>query len=501
MNGNNAREAGDLRGIFGMLRRRMILIVVGLLIGAAAGGFIANRHHEEYSASAALLFRPVQLDLQLTGLPLQLQSNDSQRETATDVGLVTLPQVRARAAAALGPGYTADKLKHKVSVSARGKSALVSIKATDDTPSAAAAVANAMGDAFIADRRQGLVARIDSAIRQVQRELTRKKTTRLQRVVLRNNLTKLSQLRAVQPGDVQFVSRALPPTKPSSPKVLLDSILGGVLGLLVGLAAAVGSEALDRRVRRPDEVEDALHLPLLGTIPRSRTLRAGVGLWDGLSGADVEAFRSLRTSLRYRTGGRDLRSVLLTSAGVGSGKTTVALHLAAAAAAATDGRVLLIEADLRRPRLAELLGLPSEHGLSSALESDEDLDAAVVSVPTVHGGNGSGPDASFDVLVAGAPHRHATELLGSERMAALLREAASEYELTIVDGPPPGLVSDVIPLMTQVDGVILVARLGRENGPELRGLRLQLERLGVAPLGVVANFSRRTANPYVSGRR
>jgi capsular exopolysaccharide synthesis family protein len=481
----------------------MIFIVVATVIGAGTGLLIAKSQKKDYSASAVLLFRPVLLDVQLTGLPLQLQSTDSQRETSTDLGLVTLPQVRNRAAAALGPGYTADKLKQNVDVSARGKSQLVEVKATDNSPAAAAAVANAMADSFLTYRRQGLVGRIDSAIQQVRRELKRKKTTRLQRVVLRNNLTKLTQLRAVQPGDVQFVSRALPPNKPSSASTLLYTILGGVLGLLVGLAAAVGAEALDRRVRRPDEVEDALDLPLLATIPRSRTLRDGVGIWEGLSGADVEAFRLLRTNLRYRTGGRDLRSVLLTSAGAGSGKTTVALHLAAAAAAATDGRVLLIEADLRRPRLAEVLALPSDRGLSSTLESGDDLDAAVVSVPTMHGENGRGPAvaASFDVLLAGAPHPHASELLGSERMSALLRQAASDYELTIIDGPPPGLVSDAIPLIKQVNGVILVARLGRENSPELHALRMQLERLGVAPLGVVANFSRRTANPYVSSRR
>jgi capsular exopolysaccharide synthesis family protein len=479
----------------------MILIVVATVIGAATGLLIAKSQKKEYSASAVLLFRPVLLDLQLTGLPLQTPATDPQRETSTDLGLVTLPQVRIRAAAALGPGYTADSLKKKIDVSAKGKSQLVDIKATDSTPAAAAAVANAIADSFFAYRRQGLVGRIDTAIKQVQRELRRKKTTRLQRVVLRNNLTKLVQLRAVQPGDVQFASRALPPDKPSSASTLLYTILGGVLGLLVGLAAAVGSEALDRRVRRPDEVEHALDLPVLATIPRSRTLREGVGIWEGLSGADVEAFRLLRTNLRYRTGGRDLRSVLLTSAGAGSGKTTVALHLAAAAAAATDGRVLLIEADLRRPRLAELLGLPAERGLSSTLESGDDLNAAVASVPTTQGDNGASSAPSFDVLVAGPAHPNASELLGSERMSALLRQAAGDYELTIIDGPPPGLVSDTIPLMKQVDGVILVARLGRENSPELSALRMQLGRLGVAPLGVVANFSRRTANPYVSSGR
>src|SRR5438552_2486648 len=158
-------DRGDLRGILAMLRRRMILIVVAIVVGAAAGAFIAKSKSKEYSASAVLLFRPVLLDVQLTGLPLQQPSNDSQRESATDIGLVTLPQVRARAAAVLGPGYTAHKVKKDISVAARGKSQLVEIKGTESSPAAAAAVANAVADAFITYRRQGLVAGIDSGIR------------------------------------------------------------------------------------------------------------------------------------------------------------------------------------------------------------------------------------------------------------------------------------------------------------------------------------------------
>jgi Mrp family chromosome partitioning ATPase/LPS O-antigen subunit length determinant protein (WzzB/FepE family) len=494
---------GDLGALLRMLRRRFLLILLAPIVALGVAYVVAKQQQKQYTATAVLLFKPLLLDVQLTGLPLQVQSSDPTTEAATDIGLVTLPQVRNRAARLLRNAYTADYLKNNVSVAQQGKSQLVDVKGSAPTPIAAAAVSNAMATAFIGYERQNLVSSINDAIANVQKDLNAGGNTPLQKAVLRNNVTKLTELKAVQPDNVALAGTALPPTSPSSPKTTLDLVIGGIAGLLVGIALALIAEQLDSRVRRAEEVEDALNLPVLATIPRSRVMKRG----EPLSPADLEAFRLLRTNLRYRSGGRDIRSVLLTSAGSGSGKTTVALHLAATAAAVVGGRVLLIEADLRRPRLSNLLGLPEEHGLSTALAESTPLEAAVVTVPGSQRSNGAGPDGdgdlpgSFDVLTAGPPTAHASELLSTRQMGELLRTASEGYDLTIVDGPPPGLVSDVIPLIKQVDAVVLVARLGRENSPELKRLRAQLRDLGVEPVGVVANFSRATANPYTASSR
>ncbi len=509
MSPQDQRERGDLGALMRMLRRRLPLIVLTTVIAVGAAFLIAKSQKKAYTATSVLLFKPLLLDVQLTGLPLQLQSSDPTIEAATDIGLVSLPQVRNAAAKSLGDGYTPDYLKNHVTVSQQTKSQLIGIQATAPTPAAAATIANAMARSFLAYERAALVSRINTGIAHVQHDLNAHGQTALQRAVLRNNLTKLTELKAVEPDNVQLAALALPPTSPSSPKTTLDLVIGGIAGLILGLALALIAEQVDPKVRRAEEVEDALDLPVLATIPRSRVLRKGVGLTTNLSDRDLEAFRLLRTNLRYRSGGRDIRSVLLTSAAQGSGKTTVALHLAAAAAAAMSGNVLLIEADMRRPHLAELLDIDPEHGLSTALRSGKELNEVVVPVPSAHwtGTNGSDPahtanaPGGFDVLAAGSPAADASELLGSEPMSRLLASAAASYALTIIEGPPPGLVSDVIPLIHQVDAVLLVARLGRENSPELRNLRTQLEGLGVTPLGVVANFSRRTSNPPVPTRR
>jgi len=414
--------------------------------------------------------------------------------------------VRTRAAARLGPGYTPKGLEQDVDISEKGKSNIVWIKGSARTPRGAARVANAVAVAFVEFRRNGLRDQVRAAAARVREELRRDRTLSPgRRRLLQANLTRLRLLASIQTGDVQFVQRAEPPSSPSSPKPVLYSVIGGALGLVIGLAVALGAEQLDRRVRRPEQLEEALGLPMLAAVPRSKHLRRGKGLMFGRSNGYAEPFRRLRANLRYQGSDREIGSVLVTSARVESGKTTVALHLAVAAAASTAGRVLLLEADLRRPRLGELLGLPPDRGLSKVLESSASFNGQPVEdvfrVPLDEGlagtdTAGTSAGRTFDVLAAGPPSSDASELLDSDRMRELLRAAYQRYDLVVIDGPPPALVSDAIPLMKQADAVIIVGRMGRESDTQLRRLRSELERLEVRPLGVVANFSRRIPNPY-----
>jgi non-specific protein-tyrosine kinase len=502
MDSSRGAERGDLSDLLGVMRRRAGVIVLAVVVAVGAALFYSSRQPKKYQSTAKLLFRPLLLDVQVTGLPLQLPSSDPTREAATNVGLASLENVRALAAASLGPGYSASTLKNEVSVSNEGTSELVAVTATAHTPQRAADVANAMAQAFIAFERASLVGRVNAVMSKVH-GLLKHASGPVQRALLQTDETKLTLLAATQPADVQQVGTAPVPTSPSSPKPLLYGAIGGLLGLVLGVALAFGIEQSDRRVRRPDELEGTTGLPLLASVPRSRALRKGRVLTTGLSNGEVEAFRFLRENLRESSGVREMPCVLVTSVGPGSGKTTVALHLAATAAVGEDA-VLLIEADLRRPRLGKMLGLPADHGLSTILESPHSLDQAlnnVWTVPIGESSNGSEPDpralpGGFDVLAAGPAHPKSTELLRSRKMHELLRWAQSEYALTIIDGPPPGFVSDAIPLMRYADGVIVVARLGHEHGPELQRLRNELDRLGVETLGVVANFTRPVKNPY-----
>ena len=500
MNDRSVTDRGDLGSLLGMLRRRAWIVGLAILATVAASLVFSSLQTQKYTATSTLLFRQLLLDVQVSGQPLQVPG-DATRAAATDQKLVTQSGVLDRAAVRLGPGWDEQRVKDAITVKAPGQTDLVDISAEVPGRIQSARVANTVAEAFVATRKDAIDSQLTQAIANVRRQLAAlPKGTRLRQTFLQASLTKLATLRSVETGDAQIANRATPPDSPSSPKTLRNAIIGGLLGLLIGLALALLTEQVDRRVRRPEDLERALGLPLLTSVPRSRTLgRPGLG--GAREGAELEAFRRLRANLRYYGTDRDVRSVVVTSVGSQSGKTTVALHLAATAAA-TGSRVLLIEADLRRPRLREQLELPGETGLVDLLQnSDTEPDTFTVRRPDDAGQNGNRRmgEWSFEVIPAGRPPGgDASELLDSETMRTLLFNAQRTYDLVVIDAPPPGFVSDAIPLMEQADGVIVVARMGREPREELEHLRDELSRLEVEPLGAVATFARRQRNPYVN---
>lgn len=328
MNGNNAEQGGDLRALLAMLRRRATVIVLAVVVGTVAALVFSSLQPKRYESTAALLFRPLLLDIQVTGLPLHFPGGDAQREAATNFALVSLDEVRTRAAGRLGPGYTPKRIENDVELSEDGKSNIVSIKASAPTPRQAARLANGVGEAFVTFRRADLRDQVIRAADKVRKGLEREDLTRAMRTALQANLQRLTLLASVQTGDVQLIQRAEPTSSASSPKPGRDGIIGGVLGLFIGLGLALVSEQLDPRVRRTDQLEDGLGMPLLAAVPRSEALRQrpDFGSWD--AAAAEEPFRRLRASLRHLDGDAERRSVLVTSAREGSGKTTVATHLA-----------------------------------------------------------------------------------------------------------------------------------------------------------------------------
>ena len=172
------------------------------------------------------------------------------------------------------------------------------------------------------------------------------------------------------------------PTSPASPKPKRSAIIGGFAGLLLGFALALVREQLDRRLRGAKDLGDTFDLPILANVPTSRAFanQAGKGV-ESLPPAEREAFQMLRANLRFLNTDKELRSVVVTSAASGDGKTTVALNLAMADAS-VGRNVLLIESDMRRPSIAKLLGLADVSGLATYLARPEvKLEDVVQRVP------------------------------------------------------------------------------------------------------------------------
>jgi len=203
---------------------------------------------------------------------------------------------------------------------------------------------------------------------------------------------------------------------------------------------------------------------------------------------ESESFQLIRAHLRYFNVDRELRTLMIVSAAPGDGKTTVARHLAGAAAR-MGTRVLLVEVDLRRPTLAEQLDIPSGPGLSDVLIGAVSMNEAVQSIelqaqPAVDGAR----RRALDVLVAGATlPPNPAELIESHAMEAVLQQAKSAYDLIVIDTPPLTAVSDAFPLLRKVDGVIIVGRVARNRRDIAERLHETLTGAGAPLLGVVAN--------------
>jgi capsular exopolysaccharide synthesis family protein len=248
---------------------------------------------------------------------------------------------------------------------------------------------------------------------------------------------------------------------------------------------------MDRRIREPKDLERIYGLPLLGVIPESKAL-SRASRRDGeaqptLSAGEAESFHLIRAHLRYFNVDRQLRTILVASAAPGDGKTTIARHLGAAAAR-MGSRVLLMEVDLRRPTLAQRLGVPSGPGLSDVLIGSLPLDEAVRSIALDTCSAERSDGRSLDVLVSGAVlPPNPGELVESHAMEALLRQAQAVYDLIVIDTPPLTAVSDAFPLLRKVDGVIIVGRVGRNRRDVAERLHETLQSVRAPLLGVIAN--------------
>lgn len=275
---------------------------------------------------------------------------------------------------------------------------------------------------------------------------------------------------------VTAMEDALPPGSPSSPDYLRNALYGLGAGLVVGVAIAFLRRVLDVNVRTTKDAQEAAGTGLLGAVPREKSLDTGKdGAHNELAPRAAEAIRQLRTNLRFVGVDNPPRSIAFTSPNPGEGKSTVLSNLALAIAA--SGRnVVLIDADLRRPRQAKLFGISNRVGLSEVLVGEAELDDAIREV----GGHG------LLFLPSGRTPPNPSEQLGSDRMRELIAEL-SKTHLVLIDAPPVLPVTDSTLLATAVDGTVLVVLHGTTRKDHLEVARDMLGTVNATVLGVVVN--------------
>ena len=473
----------DLRDYFWALwRRKWVVALVTLLVVGAALAF-SYLQKAKYTAKADILLQPTNS----ATLGAQGGSLDA-TEVATQIQIVTSAPVKGAVAAAIH-GTPPD-----IKVTQVGQTNVIEISATAGSGRRAAAVANAYAKAYVGFRQQQAVnsllsaagviqSRVNSLDHQITSLGAPNPFNQSQLTALNNEVAsyqaQLNQLQVnaqLATGSAQIVTPASTPSSPSSPRPKRTGALAVGVGLLLGCGLALLLEALDESIKTKADLEMvAAGLPVLGVVPRWGTAKEhkqamAVTLAHPMSHA-AEAYRQLRTSLQFVNLGENRQAVLVTSPSAAEGKTTTAVNLAVALAQ-SEKQVVLVDADLRRPRIHEYFGLDREFGLTTVLLGEARLQDALQRLDNL---------PNLRVLPSGPIPPNPAEVLANPKMADLL-ENLREADAVIVDSPPTLPVADAQAIASRVDAVLLVTQAGvTTTKAVVRALEL-LAQVG-APMG------------------
>jgi capsular exopolysaccharide synthesis family protein len=511
----------ELRDYLAVVRRRRTVVIGTVVAVVAVALAVSLLQTPVYEASAEILLQSRRSE--------EIFSPDAERSVRaeparveTEIGVMKSRSVREAVAKQLGRPV-------EVTIQAQGQTDLVTISAENTEPAEAASIAQTYAEVYIATRRTLLIQDLETAITEVQgqiadiedqldeseqrladfdaqasalpvaerlaleserAQLEQEISERRENVETRRSsyLDQLDELelasRLTQTGGAQIVSEAVEPTSPVRPTPLRNGVLALVVGLMLGVGLAFLREYLDDTIKTKDELQQAAGgLPVLGLIPRvaawkDREVAQVVSISEPRSAA-AEAYRSLRTSVQFVGLGRDepVRAIQLTSPNASEGKTTTLANLAVALAGAGQ-RVIVVCADLRRPRVHDFFGLANDVGFTSVLLGQSQLSDALQAVPG---------QSRLAVMTAGTPPPNPSELLAAPKAQQLLGMLRAECDVLLIDSPPVLPLTDAIVLAGLADATVLVGTAGRTTRKEIHRSVELLHQVGAPLVGVVLN--------------
>jgi succinoglycan biosynthesis transport protein ExoP len=429
----------DLRDYLRILRKRWLVILALALLGVASGAGASILSTPMYQASTL-----VYVQVQSAGSVGELAQGSTflQNQVTSFAEVVNTPRVLDSAIKSLDLNETAAELANSVAASAQPNTVNIQITVTRDSPTEAQSIANA----------------VTSSFRQVVGEITES-----------SGASPVSQV------SVSVLREAEAPESAISPDTLLNIGLGLIIGTALGLGIALLRDILDMRIRNEKDVVAITDAPIIGGISFDPgAVSKPLIVQDSPHGVRAEAFRTLRTNLQFLDVESGAKSFVITSSIPSEGKTTTAANLAIAVAD-SGAQVLLIDADLRRPKIASYMGLEGAVGLTDVLISRAEL--ADVLQPWGR--------SNLVVLPAGAIPPNPSELLGSRAMAALLRELETEFDVVIMDLPPLLPVTDAALVSKLVTGALVVVAAGRTHKGEFAAAVESLQNVGANVAGVI----------------
>lgn len=286
------------------------------------------------------------------------------------------------------------------------------------------------------------------------------------------------------PVKLSLVQQAQEPTSPSSPKVALNMAIGIVAGLIVGVFVALIKDLLSTKVQESRDLQEVIDAPIMGRIPEDEALKQPVPVVVSAPSSSIaEEYRRVRTNLSFTTPaeGTNARLIVISSVSPNEGKTTMSVNIAAALAE-NGASVLLIDADLRHPSVANKLSLEGNAGLAHVLSGQASVKDVVQRYwkPNLH------------IMPAGPKPPNASALLNSVLMKELLKQALAQYDYVLIDTSPMIVANDAAVFGTMGNGIVLVSGRDVTDKRELRDIAAQLNTLEVAVTGFVFNFDKET---------
>ena len=455
----------------------IVALCVVVCVGATA--LYVSGAQRRYRATSEMLISPIPAGTTtLVGLPVLFSSGDPTRDVLTASSLITTPQVALVALHILGSDESPGALLGQVTATPVGQSNLIAVQASAPSAKLAQQIANAVPQAVISTRAAALHQAIAAQLPSLQAEAAKlPRGLRGQPGTVTDQLDQMQALATRPDPTITLASPAVLPTSPYTPRVKLSLLAGLFGGLILGICAAFAYQAFDPRLRREEELRELFRIPILAEIPRERSgnARRRPMIPTELSFGALEGYRTLRTTLTARAGGRS-RAYLMTGSSPAEGKTTSAIGLAASLAQG-GSRVILLEADLRRPTIGQALDLPVRYGTEDVISGHVELADALTT-------------AKFDgwplqVLAVGEPGTALADLLSPAVAKQLVDQALELADFVVIDSPPLTDVSDALPLASLVDEVLIVARLGVSKISKLARLQDMLRNQGIFATGFV----------------
>jgi capsular exopolysaccharide synthesis family protein len=513
----------EFRDYLTVFKRQFVLILAVVVLGGVAAGAYSFRRTPLYESTASVLVRAITTNAFDPGQRVDQQLNMfNQRQLALS------EPVAAVAAKQLGTTATPQQLIKHVAADVPANSQIVRIHYRDTVPLSAQRGADAFAKAYLAFREAEARTQAAASQRTLQKDISRlqQELTRAEAIVADATATQ-EAIRAAQARITSLNNRLQPlvvqvqgfqsldftpgtviaaadlPKGPVSPKHRLDVGIGLLVGLFLGVVLAFVRDRTDDRLRGREDLAERLERPVLATIPPlSRWMRRGRIRWrrrpksslvtlDQPNTPAAESYRTLRTRMARLASQLDINSVMVVSAEVGEGKSTTAANLAVVLAE-TGKDVLLVSADLRRPRVHQFFGLPNRSGLSDVL-ADGTAPArrrGAVVTPAQKASELWSVAPNLWVILSGPLPPHPSALMDSDAMRQFLKEQRDLFDFIILDCPPALVVADAMALAPLADAVLVVADAKESDREAVSRLREELDQVGGKIVGAVLNRSK-----------